>query len=384
MGERRVKLWIVSLAVAALSIAPAHASANHQPGDYLAKPFEATIDVTGQYNASVADTSGGSWTIQSTPSWKVVFPQLLVPMSEDVTLNASADYTRSAATAGTVTWAGTTQLDGMNGPDPFLCSAPVAGPQIIGRSFQYRDIVIGHGENIDFELTTLNEFGLGPGGSPAAACSPPPASGFTPWSTELNNFTQVFLTIPRQELFEENLIFRNVSDDSAGIAPSCTVAGSCVDSMNWNGTLKLKKRCRNYAGTATNFGSGIGETTAPFCESECSEGSCSQADFEMHPLASAAKEEGGSVDFSVSCYGATDCNGDLSLVKKASGAGRAAPFGSGDFTVEPTAHATAEIDLSRAGKKTLKKKGKIKGTLQSTISGDVADESDSLKVTVKR
>ena len=377
-GRQRIgRAVAIALALAGLGAGPA--PAHHQPGDDVVEVFEATVDQTGQYTASVSDATGGSWTIQSFPSWKVLYPEVQVPILGDATFSPQADYNRSTPIAGIVTWSGTSNYDFQQGPDPFSCTAELLGPQLAGKSFRYRDSVIGDGESVRFELTTLNTFGvLGNG-----ACNPPQAAITTGWSTDVLNNTQVFTSIPRQELFENTSISRPISRSGANSMGPCQVQGGCSNDFAWTGTLRLVKVCRTYAGTATTISNPQTTVTNSFCESECNDVSCGQEDFEVPPLAHPAKEKKGAVAFLASCYGDSPCDGKLTLTGSSKGAKGPIKLGSSDLAVEPSAHSTVKVKLSRKGKAALEDAGKLNATLKSALTGDVAEATDSLQVKIK-
>lgn len=365
-------------ALGLLVLAAMPARGHHLPGEIIAKRFEVTIEASGRYDAQVNDTSGGSWVINGNPRWKVIYPSVLVPITDNATLAAQADYQRSPGDGGPVSWSGTTDYNAMAPPDPFSCNGVLAGPAQIGKSFEYRDSVIASGETVQFELGTLNEMVM-IGGS----CAPPIASAFTPWSTDLRNFTQAFTTIPRQELFEDDNIQRPVAPGGSNAFPTCTVQGSCTNSMSWSGSMRLVKNCRNYAGSANNANAGPTPVSVAFCESDCNDASCSQEDFEVPPLAHPAKEKGGKVPFVVSCYGDSACDGKLALSGSAGGSKKPVKLGGANFGVAPTAHADVKLKLSKAGKDALKEDDKLSGTLKATITGDVAEATDKLKVKIR-
>ena len=379
-GSRQIRR-VAALALAAGVIGASPASAHHQPGDSLADVFRATIDVQGQYNASVTDSTGGSWIIQASPFWKLVFPEVPVPIHDDATFSPQADYNRSDATAGPATWQGTSNYDFQGGPDPFSCTGPLQGPNMVGRSFRYRDSVIGQGENVKFELTTLNAITLAGNGG----CSPQTASITTGWGTDILNETQVFTTIPREELFLDDRVFRPISRSSPNSSGFCTVAigGGCSPSLTWDGTLTLEKVCRNYAGTATTVSNSSFSATNSFCESPCDGPSCQQEDFEVPPLAHPAKEKKGSVEFAASCYGNSPCDGKLTLSTGSAGAAKTVKLGSSSLAVEPADHTEVKVKLSGKGKRLLADEGSLKATLKSALTGDVAEATDSVQVKIK-
>jgi len=377
-GTRRIGR-AAAIALAAMGVMTAPASADHQPGDQLVEVFEGTIDASGQYSASVTDSTGGSWTISAFPSWRVVYPEVQVPIFEDGTFSPQADYNRSAPTAGTVTWSGTSNYDFMGGPDPFVCDAPLQGPQSAGKSFRYRDSVIAHDQQVRFELTALNAFSLFGNG----ACTPPQASITTVWGVDVLNNTQVFTTISQREFFENTSINKLVERGGSDQLGPCQVQGSCTHDFTWNGTLKLVKVCRNFAGSATTFSGPQGSTTNSFCESECNDVSCGQEDFEVPPLAHPAKEKNGAVAFVASCYGDSPCDGKLTLTTGSGGAAKPVKLGSSALAVEPADHTQVAVKLSRKGKRLLADEGSLKATLKSTLTGDAAEATDSLQVKIK-
>lgn len=366
--------------VAALLV-PASASAYHQPGDVSSKVFKATIDATGIFSATGTSQGGGEWVMSANPFWKVVYPDLAVPMSADVAFRPAADYSFSGSTASTVTWNGTAQYDFETpGPEAFSCTAALMGPVTAGPPQGFFNRVEGQDGDVKFELSALNQFGL----AGSYGCNPLASTGFAPWAVTLGNNTQVFTTIPRAELFDDDSVQREVSFGSSNALPQCTY-GCSNAALQWQGTLKLEKNCRNYAGTAKTFGSGPTQITNPFCESECSPETCYQADLDLIPLTKAVKEDGGDVEFTVGCYGEADCTG-THLLQAAAGARRAGTrLGSGTFAVEPAAHSATTVKLARAGKRLLRREGKIKATLKSELEGEEVAEpaTDALKVTIK-
>jgi hypothetical protein len=379
-GVRFITAGLAAITAWAASVLPA--TANHQPGETEVKVFEATVDVpTATFTAAGSSGGGGTWAMTSQPFWKVVYPELPVAIEGNMPFRPNPDYTRSAASAGTINWSGTTEYNFESpGPDPFTCSADLQGPLLVQHNTAHADLVQGQGSDIKFELTTWNQ--MAPNGF--YTCSPVASTGFAAWAVDLGNHTKVFASIPREELFEENSITRTVTNGSSNQQPNCTF-GCNSPAMSWSGTLELEKNCRNFAGTATTFSGGGGTVTNSFCQSDCNVVDCPQADLELIPLAAPAKEEGGEVEFAVSCYGEETCTGKQLLTASGNARRAGSKLGAGNFTVEPASHTETQIKLSRAGKRDLKRDGKIKATLKSTLEGDeVADATDSLKVTIKK